>query len=262
MDLRIVARAKDYMDALAKGIDPLSGEVIPEGEIVRQERLMKCFFYTSKILDEVLKSNNEKAYVKKEPFQPHKLDFSGFSFSETPIAITEIVKRINECRPEFMQKLKRDGVVNWLAEQGYLKHVEIDGRSCVRLGEKSTEIGIIEEIRTGKDEKTHKVIVYSERAQQFILEHLAQIVPSDAYAIRRGRPNQGKPWTEDDDFLLQSLFQEEVPIYDIAKELGRSMKGVEMRLDKLQINALAKREYKILDRANLEQLGKKLTKQE
>ena len=262
MDLKVVAHAKEYLDALAKGIDPLSGEVIPEGEVVRQERLMKCFSYTSKILEEVLKGKNEKNYVKKEPFQPHLLDYSGFVFSKEPISISELVQRINDCRSVDMQKLKRVGVGNWLAEQGYLKRVEIDGKSCVRLGEKSAGIGMIEEPRTGKDGNIYKVIVYSERAQQFILEHLAQIIRSDAYAKKRGRPNQGKPWTADEDYLLQSLLQEDVPIRDIAKELGRTVKGVEMHLDKQQINEQAKSKYKNFDRAGLEQLGKKLTKKE
>lgn len=262
MDLRIVARAKEYMDALAKGIDPLSGEVIPEGEVVRQERLMKCFFYTSKVLDEVLKGKNEKNYVKKEPFHPHLLDYSGFVFSKEPISISELVQRINDCRSVDMQKLKRVGVVNWLVKQGYVKRVEVNGSSRACLSEKSNTIGITEEIRSREDGGTYSVLLYSKEAQQFIVEHLETIVVSEAYGKRRGYTNKGKPWTKDDDLMLQSLLESGATISNIATELQRTQRAIEMRLEKLQINALAKSEYKNLDKTGLEQLGKKLTKQE
>ena len=263
MDLKHVPRAKAYMDALANGIDPISGEVIPEGEVVRQERLMNCFHYISDVLEEVLRVDATKKQPSAEqPFQPHLLDYSGFSLSETPITISELVKRINDCRPEYMQKLKRTGVVNWLVEQRYIQRVEINGRSCVRLGERSADIGLSEETRFGEDGRTFTVVVYPKGAQQLILEHLAAIVQTETYAKPRGRANKGKPWTKDEEMRLQSLLEANTPIRDIAVELQRTQRAIEMRIEKMETNAQAKKEYENFDKTGVEKLGRQLTKQE
>lgn len=41
-DLEIMQRAKMYLDRLAQGIDPISGQEMPEDTILNQARLARC----------------------------------------------------------------------------------------------------------------------------------------------------------------------------------------------------------------------------
>lgn len=42
--LQVIQRAKSYMDMLAKGIDPISGELVENDSALQQERLQKMLF--------------------------------------------------------------------------------------------------------------------------------------------------------------------------------------------------------------------------
>ena len=44
-ELETVQRAKMYMDKLAQGIDPISGQELPEDSALNNVRLARCFFY-------------------------------------------------------------------------------------------------------------------------------------------------------------------------------------------------------------------------
>lgn len=60
----ILKHAKNYIDSLANGINPLTGEPVNEGDIVNNVRISRCLFYVSGILGKVL--SGEKAIVPRE----------------------------------------------------------------------------------------------------------------------------------------------------------------------------------------------------
>ncbi|HIT79139.1 MAG TPA: hypothetical protein IAC40_02520, partial [Candidatus Faecivivens stercorigallinarum] len=53
-ELDILIHAKDYIDKLAQGIDPISGQEVPEDSVINQARLVRCFFYVSGVLQKVI----------------------------------------------------------------------------------------------------------------------------------------------------------------------------------------------------------------
>ena len=53
-ELEIMQRAKMYMDKLAQGIDPISGQEVPNDSVLNNVRLARCFFYVSGVLDQVI----------------------------------------------------------------------------------------------------------------------------------------------------------------------------------------------------------------
>lgn len=250
MDLRIVARAKDYMDALAQGIDPLSGAVIPEGEVVRQERLVKCFCFVSEVLQSFLETDSQQHsfsanYAKdKIPFDLRRIDLSRISISQEPVGITRLIGRINDLCPDNMEKLKRTGIVNWLVENSYLQQVQMNGKMHVRSGPRAAEIGIIEAEQTNPEGNTYTAVLYNENAQRFVLSKLAVILSEKGNPSSRKHPNKGRPWTKEDDAILCSMLETGTAISAIATELGRTQRAIEMRLEKLELNTHAEEEYK------------------
>ena len=49
-ELEKIERAKTYMEKLANGINPLDDTAAPDGDMINQVRLSRCFFFVSDVL--------------------------------------------------------------------------------------------------------------------------------------------------------------------------------------------------------------------
>lgn len=71
-ELEKIEYAKSFIDKLANGINPLDDSLVPDGDIVNNVRLSRCFFYVSDILRQVIENGSisvEKVVKqKKKPF--------------------------------------------------------------------------------------------------------------------------------------------------------------------------------------------------
>lgn len=92
-------RAKIYVDKLANSINPIDDSEIPLGNLINDVRLSRCLFFLSVILRQVIESDSVGAKPQKTKKCPFELSFEArtrFSYSEAPLTISEISKRINE----------------------------------------------------------------------------------------------------------------------------------------------------------------------
>ena len=69
-EIEKIKYAKSFIDKLANGINPLDGSPVPENDVVRNVRLVRCFSYVSDILQRVcenggLTESNEKSRKPK-----------------------------------------------------------------------------------------------------------------------------------------------------------------------------------------------------
>ena len=176
MDLKLVEHAKGYIDALANGVNPLTGEPVPKTDVVNQVRISRCLFYVSDVLGEVLQNGGTKKHKSTEPpFDPGTLDLSALTFFEEPVGIKVITDAINALRPEGMKKLNPAVLTNWLAEQGYLRVETANDKKRKRLAPLGAQIGISEIERSG--EHGHYFhLLYAESAQRFLIDRLPEIV--------------------------------------------------------------------------------------
>lgn len=75
-ELEIMQHAKDYLDKLAKGIDPLTGREVPEGDIIHNVRISRCLFYVSDVLKQVLENGGiQVRRVKNSEMLPFALTY-------------------------------------------------------------------------------------------------------------------------------------------------------------------------------------------
>ena len=179
MDLKLLEHAKGYIDALARGYNPLTGEEVPENEVINQVRISRCLYYVSDVLDEVLKQGGPRPEKqKKAPFDSAQLDFSSFSYFKNPVGITVFVSAVNDLRPEYMSKLKLGAVTGWLEAQGYLRSEIVNDKKRKRLAPAGAEIGLVEVLREG-EYGSHYQVLYTESAQRFLIEHLPDILAAE-----------------------------------------------------------------------------------
>ena len=233
-ELETLQRAKMYMEKLANGINPLDDTMIPDGEVVNQVRLSRCFFYVADVLRQVIDNGGVTAQkkVKKDPFNLPIERRAMFDFSNIPIPISEVSKRINMLiENDSMANLPYTAIRNWLLSLGMLENaLDSDGKPTKRPTPQGESMGIILEGRTGLN-GPYFVTVYNLAAQHFIIDNLDAIVEF----AKAQKENQGQPWSEEHERCLIDLFQKGVPISEIAVTLKRNEGAVRKRLRKLNL---------------------------
>lgn len=53
-EIEKIAYAKSFIDKLANGVNPIDNSTIPDGDVVNNVRLSRCFFYVSDILRQII----------------------------------------------------------------------------------------------------------------------------------------------------------------------------------------------------------------
>lgn len=237
-ELEKIERAKMYIDKLANGINPIDDTTVPDGDIINNVRLSRCFFFVSDVLRQVIEKGGVKSAAGKKPQKsPLEIPFekrSSFAYSEMPISASEITRRINAMADDnTMQKLTYAGIITWLTEIGMIECIVTpDGKSIKRPSKIGEENGISVEERMGT-KGSYQVVVYNNAAQHFIIDNLDAILASENMQTER----QGTHWTKEQDDSLLELYKNSVPISEIAITLKRSTSAIRGRLKKLELDA-------------------------
>ena len=136
-ELETMQRAKMYLDKLAQGIDPISGQEIPNDSVLNNVRLARCFFYVSGILDQVI-ANGGRVISGEKNFYITQEEISRLQPSQEALRITQFADRITDgVHDPARKRLKATTITNWLIEKGFLeKRVDEAGKSK-RLQESS-----------------------------------------------------------------------------------------------------------------------------
>ena len=240
-ELEKMQRAKMYIDKMANGINPIDDTPAADSDMINNVRLSRCLFYVSDVLRQVIDNNGVIGKVKssKKAIILSADSINNFSFSETPIPVSEITKRLNDLADlEVCHKLKHSAITNWLISIGALEIRELaDGRNTKRPTEQGKELGISSEKRTSMNGE-YVVVVYSRDAQQFILDNIEaivanRIVANSSNVSTKKADNQGQAWTAAHEECLVDLFNKNVPVSEIAETLMRTETGIRARLKKI-----------------------------
>ncbi len=179
-----VAYAKSFIDRLANGINPLDGSQIPPGDIVNNVRLSRCFFYVSDILRQVIEAGGTVSRRPKSrgkaPFSLSPEQLEAYQFTQFPIPISEVAKRLNNLNEdEGMKRLTHRQLTGWLVGIGALREFEgEDGKLRREPTDVGAGLGITVEDRHGQY-GDYRVVLYSREAQAFIVDNLTAFLERD-----------------------------------------------------------------------------------
>lgn len=179
-ELELVQHAKTYLDKMANGVDPLTGEPINEGDLLNNVRISRCLFYVSGILEKVIANGGyvgTKPKVVKEEFALPDGAAASFRFSDKPIPVSEIAARLNELKQrENMKDLTGAKIADWLAAKGILEiRQDQQGKKHKCPTAQGVSLGLAMEHRTGQYGE-YDVVLYSLPAQHFVVDHLEAIL--------------------------------------------------------------------------------------
>lgn len=233
-ELETIARAKMYIDKLANGINPLDDTAVAENDIVNNVRISRCLFFVSDTLRRVLENGGVgvASRVKKNKFKITAEELEKFAFSDRPITISEITKRINDIADtENSKKLSHNTITSWLSEIGMLKEmINTAGKKSKRPTAEGAELGIFVKEVTSQN-GTFNVVFYNKSAQKFIVDNIPSVIEN--HSDKTIEENQGLPWTDEQQQQLVEMFRQNASINEIASALNRSCGGIRARLKKL-----------------------------
>ena len=177
-ELETMRRAKMYLDKLAQGIDPITNQEVPDDSVLNNVRLARCFFYVSDVLGEVIDNGGligGKPKLQAFTISPDQL--AQVQISPEPVRVTQLVDMIVAAvnNPQ-MKKLSTTTITNWLLEKGFLeKQMGPDGKSRRIPTQNGMMLGLSTETRQGQYGE-YQAVFYSAAAQQFVLDHLPDIL--------------------------------------------------------------------------------------
>lgn len=178
-EIEKIKYTKNFIDKLANGINPLDDTQIPEGDLLNNIRISRCMFYVSDILRKVIENNGFKKAANdknKAPFSISEEQLAEFQFSQEPIGISEITKRINSLIDEnTTKKLKVTSITEWLVDIDVLYNEISNNKKHKRATPKGTSLGITECIYQGQYGE-YKKLLYNEDAQHFIIDNINSII--------------------------------------------------------------------------------------
>jgi len=177
-DLELLRHAKDYIDQLANGIDPISGNEMPGDTVLNQVRLTRCFFYVSDILRQVIENGGQvRARVKKEPFSLTPEQRAKIPIYIRPQPVSRFLEGLNgQIDLRTTRKLPVRAITGWLVDMGYLEvQMDAEGRHVKSPTEEGMQIGLSLGPRHGPN-GDYFVVLYDEEAQRFIVDNLDAII--------------------------------------------------------------------------------------
>lgn len=179
-----IQRAKMYMLKLADGINPIDDKEMNDDTILKNERLSKCFTYVAEVLDNAIQSNSpvkNTSKGKRVDFDITDKQIKAVAISSYNVPISEFVSEINKTVDNpYMKKLQPKTINDWLVDKGYLRNTtDYAGHIHRELTEKSSDIGIVSKQGIGTFGE-YTIILYSEKAQKFIIDNISDIIKGDS----------------------------------------------------------------------------------
>ena len=201
----IIERAEMYLRKLSCGINPLTDEILPEGDSCKQERISKCLAYVASLLQQQLNHDQVAPMPTVEKQRPVKkakpamqdlaIDaeaLKGYRFFDYPVSISRVVRNVNELLPNNMNHLLYADVANFLVQEGILERQSIENGTEANL---PTTKGESYGFEKGESDLRGHHNIYTQcwqQAQQFILDNIQKCVAiaNERYAARKAAQAQ------------------------------------------------------------------------
>lgn len=176
-ELEKMRKVKQCIDSLAEGLDPFTGQPLPEEDIVNDVRVSRCLFFVSALLQEQMLRKPAGKNGKKQAFWLSLEERERVNFSKEPIPASKLAQRMNDAaRTQDCKKISYRQITDWLVETGMLELVENGaGAQCKRPTAGGKRLGISVESRTGQN-GPYQVVLYNENAQHFVVDNVDAIV--------------------------------------------------------------------------------------
>ncbi len=178
-EIEKIQYAKNFVDMMAKGINPLDGTTIPECDLLNNIRISRCMFFVSDILRQVIENDGIVSDKKNDntPFSITSEQLAKYDYGTSPVSATEITRKIYSLVDNRdIKKITYKPLTSWLISVGMLCEKKNDeGKLRKYPTPEGEKIGITFERRTSYNGE-YDVILYNKDAQKFIIDNIDAII--------------------------------------------------------------------------------------
>ena len=166
-----------YIKRMADGRNPVLNQQV-ENDILDNPNVIRCLNFVSEVLEEVWENHGlvgKKYSRSKEDFPLEVLEQFEYRRDKP---VSHVLKQFEEpVQERNIRKISASMVNQWLAENGYIEKrmIEESGKESWFPLQKGEDIGLYTEKR-GEPGYQYVTIMYSKEAQQFLADHLGQII--------------------------------------------------------------------------------------
>ncbi len=173
-ELQILKNAKACLELLAKGIDPLTKQPVPENDVVRKQGIIQYLNFVAEHLQKNIQKEQEKEKNTFVRFYISPERAASFQAENEPVTITKIAKKINEgFAPDENGFIPNAALSYWLESKGLLlRQLKEDGSFRRIASDKAVDYGITNIYAKNGN---HKSVIYNTQAQQWILDSIEEI---------------------------------------------------------------------------------------
>lgn len=216
-ELRLLKHAQGYLEALSSGIDPLTGELVDDAEILCKPQIQRCLAYVASVLQkdiaqqEFLQDLRREEQPKPQPQVSAPYDkllqaiknvpdsvpskhpkrnlpypmltpsqLSAIQVTADPVTRSVLARRINAVfDTESFHSIGTQTITSWLLQ----KYILLSGGESKRINDISSfgrSLGFDFVSRVKEDGVQYRLVVLHQKAQEFIIQHLPEIIENAA----------------------------------------------------------------------------------
>lgn len=186
-ELDKMKRAEQYIRKMAEGVNPITDEYIDEHDMINNARIVRCLYYVSDVLRQVIDNNGEIfTEIKKPGKKPYFFltdeQRRALALYNRPVYAKIIAEQLNEyAAVNDCRKFSVRWITEYLLSIGMLEMYEGNKRAT----ESGEELGIISKKRfSNYNPDGFWANLYTPDAQQFVFDNLDAIIEfskSDEY---------------------------------------------------------------------------------
>lgn len=172
-----IEKAKMVLYKIANGVNPLNGEQIEKGSFLDDGKIIRCFYFVTEILDNVINGVYSSSRTGQTNFYITAEQKKRVEFPQGKIGVNEFSKCINSCidlsrskrltGTELNKRLKKMGI---LSEEGMG-----DGKTRTVVNGKSAEYGFETERKSYNGIEYDKVVI-NDKGKKYLLENIESIM--------------------------------------------------------------------------------------
>lgn len=179
-DFEKIDKAKMVLLKIAKGVNPLTGEIIEGDSFLNDARIIRCFYYVSEILDNVINGAYSSRVSKSSQFIITPEQKERVEFPQDKIGVNEFSKCINTqidlrvskrlTGVELNKRLKKMGI---LSEES-----TVNGKTRTVVTENSSKYGFETEKRTYNGVE-YDMVVINDKGKKYLLDNIESIMSTE-----------------------------------------------------------------------------------
>ncbi|HBF40163.1 MAG TPA: hypothetical protein DDW50_23005 [Firmicutes bacterium] len=176
-ELEKITKAKNVLFKIAKGIDPLSGETLSENGFFSDPRIIRCFYYVTEILDDVINEGPDMDSLKPKEFKISPEEKMRVVFPEGKIGVNEFSRQVNLwIDPARSKKLTGAELNKRLKKMGILSEKILEsGKTKTVTNETSAKFGFEMEKRSFHGVEYDMVLI-NDGGKKYLLQNIDTIM--------------------------------------------------------------------------------------